>query len=160
MLCLKKNSCNMTLEMIFFRGCQRCKPIFLVNKTLFFFCKGKHVFLHSTFIEISKCHVNCKILLKTCFSDITIMVYFVEIHDKICWHVPNVQKCIEKRIDFGSLMRIVYLLVRQLPCIAKVQKSYALCKIIKPERLVQKCFKTSICRSCTRIEVWTLEALL
>ena len=41
---------------------------------------------------------------------------------------------------------IVCLLVRQLPCTTKVQKSYAVYKRIKPARLVQKCFKTSILR--------------
>ena len=38
----------------------------------------------------------------------------------------------------------VYLLVRQIPRTAKIQKSYAVYKMIKAARLNQKCFKASI----------------
>ena len=43
-----------------------------------------------------------------------------------------------------------------MPFTAKVQKSYAVYKMIKPARLVQKCFETSILyigKPCARIEV-------
>ena len=60
----------------------------------------------------------------------------------------------------------IYLLARHMQFPAKVQKSYAVYKMIIPARVVQKCFETSILfigkaagESCTRIEVskhfWT-----
>ena len=42
------------------------------------------------------------------------------------------------------MLQRLTLLVRHMQFPAKVQKSYAVYKMIKPARLVQKCFKTSI----------------
>ena len=42
------------------------------------------------------------------------------------------------------LQKNVYLLTRHMQFPAKVQKSYAVYKMIKTARLVQKCFETSI----------------
>ena len=58
--------------------------------------------------------------------------------------VKYIIKYYSKTVHSDKSHNNVYLLVCQLPCTAKVQKSYARYKIIMPARLVQKCFKTSI----------------